>query len=293
VLFEVKPYKAQLYVDEELIPYESDGAYAVTLNHGIHYYTVKDEEFCINNQVVKVDGKTQPVKVDLTEFYSNLRVSIPTDNTDIYINNRICGKNTWDGMLPPGRYLIEVKKEGAATQAKTLELMENDSVCVTFNEMVSLTGSLIVSYKPDGSKVFLDGKEIGVTPLHISKMPIGKHQLSIKKEYYKTKNDTFSIEEGQNLNISGILDYLNDYSKIWVEANNGDEHSQVKLAECFLYNRSYISGWEKSMANPKEAVYWYEKSMENTRDAEISLKLASLYYNESYGLKDYKKAAAP
>ncbi len=67
-------------------------------------------------------------------------------------------------------------------------------------------------------------------------------------------------------------------------AELGDSNASKRLGDIYLKEIT-------ELRNYKEAVYWYEKSMENTRDAEISLKLASLYYNESYGLKDYKKAA--
>ena len=205
--------------------------------------------------VAKLDSKRVNGKASCQPIQEEL-------NDNPYINNRIGGKNDWDGMLPPGRYLIEVKKDGAATQAKTLELAESDSVCVTFNEMSTLSGSLTVNYKPDGSEVVIDGKSVGVTPLFIREIPIGEHRVSVRKEYYSFSMDFITIEEGQNLNLTGVLNYLNEYSKIWVEAHNGDNHAQVKLAECFLYDRSTISGWKKSMTNHKEAAYWYTKAAE-------------------------------
>ncbi len=67
-------------------------------------------------------------------------------------------------------------------------------------------------------------------------------------------------------------------------AELGDSAASKKLGDIYLKEND-------ELRNYREAVYWYEKSMENSQDAEVSLKLASLYHNETYGLKDYKKAA--
>ena len=208
VCFDITPNDSQLFIDDESIPNDGDGAYTVSLNHGVHYYSVKSDFFCIYNQIIKVNRKTNIVRIDLTEFCPYLQLSALTKETNIYINNKLCGKEKWQGLVPPGKYLVEARKEGYATQAKTFELNENDSLCVYFNEMSPVTGSLKVNYWPDGSEVIVDGKTIGVTPLYINDIPVGEHRISIKYEGLSSELKFIRIEEDQELTLEGRLHYL-------------------------------------------------------------------------------------
>jgi hypothetical protein len=72
VVFQVNPAKADLFIDDNLVCKEGDGAYAITLTHGIHFYSVKSHYFSINNQIVKVNSKTKTINVDLSQFYSKI-----------------------------------------------------------------------------------------------------------------------------------------------------------------------------------------------------------------------------
>ena len=262
VVFQVNPAKADLYIDDNLVPKEEDGAYAVSLSHGIHFYSVKSHFFSINNQIVNVNSKTKTINIDLSQFYSKLNVVCSTKDVDIYVNQEKCGIEVWEGTVPPGEYIVEVRKKGYSSQKQSFVLQENDSICVKFNELTPVTGSLSVNYKPDGSEVTVDGKMVGYTPLHLNDIAIGEHRVSINKDYYGFVLDFVTIEEGQDYMMEGTLKYKDNFSKIWIEAHDGDREAQYNLAECYMYNMSHISGWDKSMINHKKAFEWYKNAAE-------------------------------
>lgn len=262
VIFQVNPATADLFIDDNLVPKEEDGAYAITLTHGIHFYSVKSQYFSINNQIVNVNSKTKTINIDLSQFYSKLNVVCSTKDVDIYVNQEKCGIEVWEGTVPPGEYIIEVRKKGLSSQKQSFVLHENDSICVKFNELTPVTGSLSVNYKPDGSEVTVDGEMVGYTPLHLNDLAIGEHRVSIKKDYYDFVLDFITIEEGQDYLMDGFLKYKDAFSKIWIEAHDGDSKAQVELAECYLYNRSWIQGWKKDIIDHTKAVYWYTKAAE-------------------------------
>lgn len=262
VVFQVNPAKADLFINDILVPKEEDGTYAITLTHGIHFYSVKTEYFSINNQIVNVNSKTKTVNVDLSQFYSKLNIACPTKDVDIYVNQEKCGTDVWEGIVPPGEYVVEVRKKGFSTQKQSFVIHENDSVCANFKELVLITGSLSVNYKPDGCEVIVDGEKVGYTPLHLNNLAIGEHRVSIKKDYYADVLKLVTIKEKQNYLMDGSLDYKDAFSKIFIEAHNGDPKAQVELAECYLYNMSWIKGWKKDITDHAKAVYWYTKAAE-------------------------------
>ncbi len=58
----------------------------------------------------------------------------------------------------------------------------------------SAVGYLTVTTEPKGAEVFLDGKFIGLSPVNKLQVGQGSHQLSVKKNGYKTYSKTIHLE---------------------------------------------------------------------------------------------------
>lgn len=288
VLFNVKPQDAELYIDDVIVPKEEGGTYAISLFHGTHYYSIKYGEFTQMNQIINVNNKTNEVDVDLRAFFANLEIKCEMQDANVYINNQYCGQGNRNESLPPGRYVVVLRKKGYSPLSKSIELQENDSLCVTFPKMAAVIGHLEVIYKPDSCNVLLDGKAIGFTPLHMN-IPIGEHQLIIRKDYYKEDTLSILMEEAQDLYVKGELDYKNSFSKIWIEAHNGNARYQTELAECYIYHRSYIDGWDESMVDGNKAIYWYTKAAEQGY-ANAQCALSYFYKNGKIVTRNYEKS---
>lgn len=285
----IKPSDADLYVDDELIPRDNSGIYTLNLSQGNHYYTVQKGAFGINNRIVKVGGKANKVDIDLTEYYASVNVTCALENAEIYIGSELKGTCKWNGIVPPGEITIEARSKGYHSLMRTMMLNENDSIALNFSDFKKQSGSISINYKPDSCTVYIDANEMGVTPLVINDVDIGKHTLKIKKDYYLEHVEPITIEEGQKLNISGCLLYKDAFSEIWVKAHEGDMYAQYKLAECYMFDRSYIKGWTRSMVNHKQAIYWYEKAaLQGSRSAQCMM--AYFYMNGKYVERDYNKS---
>ena len=64
-------------------------------------------------------------------------------------------------------------------------------------ESKPVTGSLSVNSNPSGATVLIDGKERGTTPVELSNLPLGKHQLKVQKQGYEDLTQTVTVKEGQ------------------------------------------------------------------------------------------------
>jgi PEGA domain len=58
-------------------------------------------------------------------------------------------------------------------------------------------GTLSIATVPDNATVFVDGRELGVSPLHVNGIPAGDHRLRIVKNGYRETTQTVTIEAGQ------------------------------------------------------------------------------------------------
>jgi len=277
-VFNIKPSNAMLMIDGQIAD-GSGGAYTLSLPYGTHYYTVKLKDFSLNNQVVHVDKNAKTINVDLTEFFAKVDVSCQTEDAEISVNGEQKGIGKWASMVAPGKYTIEVSKEGCHSQTRQIELRDNDTLNVDFTALKTITGSLRVDYEPAGSDVLLNGKKVGVTPLELKELPIGDYHLEIWKEYYVKEFFNVKIAEDQVWKENGRL----KLTKFGELVANELEHKGMiwSLADYYRYGsceggRGAHYTCEEDTAcvpfNPVKAIYWYKRKLqEGDEDAREAL----------------------
>ena len=281
-VFNIKPSNAMLLIDGQIAD-GSGGAYTLSLPYGTHYYTVKLKDFSINNQSLQIDKKVKNVNVDLTEFFAKVDVFCKTEDADILINNEQKGIGKWGGMMIPGKYTIEVQKDGCHSQSRQIELKDNDTVSVDFTALKTITGSLRVDYEPAGADVLLNGKKVGVTPLVLKELPVGDYQLEIWKEYYVKEFATVKIAEDQEWTESGELK-LTQFGEL---VANETEHKGMIWSLADYYRFGACEGGRGAhytcskdtfvvSLDPVKAIYWYKKKMKEGSDYESGEAKAAL-----------------
>jgi hypothetical protein len=85
--------------------------------------------------------------------------------------------------LAPGRYSLLVEKDGYAPWEKNVTIFPAQYSIWTAS-LRSLYGSLSVRSSPSHASVTLDGSEVGYTPLTLSRISAGTHQVTVSKEGY-------------------------------------------------------------------------------------------------------------
>ncbi len=270
-VFNIKPSNAMLLIDGQIAD-GSGGAYTLSLPYGTHYFTVKLNDFSINNQVVQIDKNAKNINVDLTEYFAKVSINCPTEDAELSINSEQKGVGKWEGMMIPGKYTIEASKDGCHSQSRQIELKDNDEITVDFTNLKTITGSLRVDYEPAGADVLLNGKKLGVTPLRLKESPVGDYHLEIWKEYYVKQFVNVKIREDQEWVESGNLK-LTRFGEMIVNAeedvNKQDGKYAIFLAEYFRYGAAWDEGItpvitceEDSFSipyDPVKAIYWYKK----------------------------------
>ena len=238
-VFNIKPSNAMLLIDGQIAD-GSGGAYTLSLPYGTHYYTVKLKDFSINNQIVQIDKNVKNINVDLTEFFAKVAVSCDMDDVSVFIDDELMGNGSWVGGLIPGRHVFEVKKEGSHTQSKTIEVEEGAELSLRFENLKSLTGGIKVDYKPFGSEIYLDGVQIGVTPIERNNISVGEHQLTIKKKSGGEKKITIKVFEDRTLEVKGYLP-MSDIEVLMNEAGIGNGCAMNILGQYYAFDAEITS----------------------------------------------------
>jgi serine/threonine protein kinase len=70
----------------------------------------------------------------------------------------------------------------------------------------AFTGSVYVDSRPRGAKVFIDGKQVGTTPLRMPELAIGEHVVRLELKDHHTWTSAVRITSGEEQRVTGSLE---------------------------------------------------------------------------------------
>ena len=117
---------------------------------------------------------------------SVLLIETPVPGVDVILSGKAAGKTPLSLALAPGSYEVLLAGEGSRREF-AVDLKAGTSV-VRHVEMplappaANAVGSLLVQTEPGHLAVFVDGVERGTSPLTISELTPGEHQVAVRGE---------------------------------------------------------------------------------------------------------------
>ncbi len=189
------------------------------LASGTHTLRIEDALHKKYEEVfVMCDG--QKLEKDITMESNFGEVVLCTDDKDlqVYIDGQYQGVGSWKGQLPVGHHSVECKKESHFSKTLDVFVKLGDESFNTFTlpTLEAYFGCLKVNVKPVGATVYLDGVEIGKSPLKYKNALTGKHIIKIVEQECGNKLEKeIEIEEGiiTTIEESVPLVFFNDYEK--------------------------------------------------------------------------------
>lgn len=150
-------------------------------------------------------------------------VSSPTAN--VIIDDKSVGRTPFNSSLPAGDYVIKlVPDEDEASKSATwrgkVNIYHNTTTYISreigLNEVNSSgvvltavkmdadptkkkTGEIEIRTKPDGGIVFLDDEEQGISPLVLSEVAEGEHELSVFSPGFFRRSQKIKVMEGYRI----------------------------------------------------------------------------------------------
>lgn len=195
---------ANVYIDNKLIgkvPLTIDkigsGSHQIRIVKAM--YKSYEATFTVN------DDETTSITPNLEANFSVIRFTVDND-AEIWINDERKGIGEWRGNLEYGDYKVETRKVNHRPQSMVCTISSSaDEQTFKLTAPTPIYGSLNVDVTPDGANVFLDGKNVGETPLFLQQVLIGKHLLSIEKTGYNTEKQTVTIGENTTQAVKTFL----------------------------------------------------------------------------------------
>ena len=156
-------------------------------------------------RITVTDGNTVSVSPDLVADFARVTLRVDGD-ADIYVNEEYKGRGAWTGDLASGSYIVECSKEGHRPSRETLTVTsEMSSSVIRLQSPEPVYGVLSVVSNPGAAEVWMDGKNIGQTPLYLPQTLIGSHTLKLSKSGCADWTGNVTISEGQIAEVNATL----------------------------------------------------------------------------------------
>lgn len=115
-------------------------------------------------------------------------------------------------LVLPGEAEVTLAAEGYYPFTGTVEITEDASQTYTF-ELLRLPGFLDLASSPTGASVFVDGENVGTTPLQKLELAAGEHTLNLQLERYKVLDATIDME-GMQIEQSAAYTLEPDWAEV-------------------------------------------------------------------------------
>lgn len=280
---------ADVYVDDEYI-----GKAPLTtsrLSSGSHKIRFVKPMYEPYEQYITIyEGKTLAISPELeADFVTVTLKSVP--GSEIWVNGVYKGVDSWTGDLAKGACRFEVRKAGHRTAYLSRDLNSTSPITIDLPAPEPVYGQLVIDSTPAMAIVEISGMNPRETPVIISKMLVGTHEVRIKKDGYQDYVTTVTVSEGKTAEIKASLKKgttssstksskkLADYID---SARKGDASAQFETGYCYYHGLG-------TSVDYAEAVYWYRKAADQNH--RIALNNLGVCYELGKGVsKNYYEA---
>ena len=229
-------FQKELYnsaVELFLKAYAVDPQLVFVYNIGVCYERLGDSDNCVQyyekyleQYASENEGRSPEDVVDVRNSIAKCRlgakveVTIESDpagaSVSIDQKDTILGQTPLTTRQDPGIYTIYVDMPGHQPVKRQVEIRTGEAVRLLFRmEKVSRTGTVTVRSNIRGATIFVDGRNIGLTPYDEPiRVDEGPHQITISKDDYTTFSEEFEVAAGDEQLLSAEL-WLKDPPTTW------------------------------------------------------------------------------
>jgi hypothetical protein len=142
------------------------------------------------------DPETEPANAPDALTTGTLEVHSDVSGAEVFLNGERVGTTPYKASdLTPGKYSVKVEKAGYTSFERRVDVASKPRVVRA--KLVAEPATLRVEANVSGAKVVLDGEERGTTPLELSNVPPGRHELVVSADGFETRTEILEVESGE------------------------------------------------------------------------------------------------
>jgi len=199
------PFEANIFLDNKplgLSPQTLTG-----LDAGEHILKLTKPGYLDLEEVVTIAGdEIKRISIPLEKIKpAKLNITSQPPHCDVYLNNQLQGKTPLAVHdLMPGMVSVKVAHPMFEDWQQTLNL-KNGEIRTIEPTLNKRTGNLIIKSDPPSADVLIDGAMQGQTPLTLSGIEYGTHDVVISKTNYQSQQQKIELVSAEPKTISAHL----------------------------------------------------------------------------------------
>ena len=194
---------AHVYIDNEHIgqlPIKS-GA----IKSGVHQVKVMKSLYKpYEQQVTVTDDNITSLTVKMEANFANVTFVVDAQS-EVWVDGKQRGKGECSVALEIGEYTVEVRREGHRTVSEVVTVSDVMPRTIRLSSPTPIYAVLDITSTPSRVTVYIDGVEVGETPLLKSDVLIGSRKITFKKEGYETTEQIVNIIENADNKLAVML----------------------------------------------------------------------------------------
>ncbi|MGR3174615.1 MAG: PEGA domain-containing protein [Candidatus Scalindua sp.] len=204
LMIESEPTDAKIYLDGEEIGTTPNIIRSIAPD--TYEVEVKKDGYDVWSEFVDVEGDKEKVLTAVLQIKTgSISVMSKPAKARIFLDGKEVG-TTPDILesVDPGSHEVEVRKDGYDVWSKSVEVESDKKKTLTLELQIN-TGSISVKSEPAKARIFLDGKEVGITPDTLWSVTPGKHEVEIRKDRYEVWRESVDVKVGEENTLTSVL----------------------------------------------------------------------------------------
>lgn len=146
-----------------------------------------------------------------------LTVRTVPEGAKVYVDTkaRVAGQTPYKERIEIGVHKLTVELKGFEVIEKEIEMAEDKPLVLDF-ELVAIQefGEIQIVGNVNGARIFLDGKNIGITPLpEVQKVEVGQHRVHMEREEYFHYDVDVTVPKGRTALVNAQMTRIEPLSK--------------------------------------------------------------------------------
>ena len=167
---------------------------------------------------------------------ANQKVTISSNPAGamVFIDNSYEGTAPVTKELAPGAYRLKLVRKGYAEWTSSITVpLEKPAVDVALQALKK--GSIKITSEPAKSTVFLDGREMGLTPLVINDLQDDVYELRVQQPNFEADQRTVEVAGGKDVEVNVQLkSRVEQYCRSKIAENPNDLSMYTELGHYYL-----------------------------------------------------------
>ncbi len=143
---------------------------------------------------------------DMSRYYGDVAMTVD-NNAEIYFNDRLVGKGSWNTKLRQGIYTVETRKADCDPVKTHFSVKPQTTNSIKADAPIPYTGYLSIYTRPANTKIYYNGTEIDLQSR--PPLPIGTCQIDFVKKGYISKSKEYPIYHNKTTSDTITLQRVN------------------------------------------------------------------------------------